>query len=78
MSGLGSRRRAIGKLWGGWRAVWKRSQISMQKPFEYELQQAKDVSNGGTLTNHFILRHLQNRISGFPQTSHFLGFKGIV
>ena len=49
----------------------------MQKPFRYELQLRKDVSNAETLTNHHTSGHLQNRISGLAEGPCFLRFRDI-
>jgi len=50
MSGLGKRRRAMGIL--GFRARWVGSAASSEwgKPFGYELQQRRTVSNANNLT----------------------------
>ena len=63
---------------GVWRAIQKRCRWVDEKPFRYELQLRKDVSNAGTLTNHCTLRHLQNRISDLAEGAHFLRFRDIV
>jgi hypothetical protein len=44
------------------------------KPFGYELQQPRAVSNGGNLTNGTDPRYLQNCISESGRFSHLLGF----
>ena len=41
----------------------ERCRFWMRKPFGYELQQSRTVSNRGNLTNEIDPRHLQNCIS---------------
>ena len=69
--------KAAGGLWGflghGARGR-KRCQFSVGKPFGYELQQPRAVSNGDNLTNETDPRHLQNCISELGCLLHLLGF----
>src|ERR1700730_18391076 len=46
----------------------------MGKPFGYELQQRRTVSNANNLTNEIDPRHLQNCISALGYLPLFLGF----
>ena len=73
MSGLGGRRRAIWDLVSDGRAVGALP-ILGAKPFGYELQEARSVSNEGNLTNEMVPRYLQNCISGFGNILYFLCF----
>src|SRR5262245_9496133 len=63
MSGLGGRRRAMSISAVSGAPVWEALQ-SREKPFRYELQEARTVSNAVNLTNGLTPRHLQNCISG--------------
>jgi hypothetical protein len=46
----------------------------MGKPFGYELQQRRTVSNANNLTNEIDPRYLQNCISALGYLPRFLGF----
>ena len=53
---------------------WERCQSRCEKPFRYELQERRSVSNKGNLTKELPLRHLQNCISDLEDPSYFRGF----
>jgi hypothetical protein len=74
MSGLGKPPAGYGDL--GVTARWLGSAASSEwgKPFGYELQQPRAVSNGDNLTNETDPRHLQNCISELGYLLHLLGF----
>jgi hypothetical protein len=74
MSGLGKPPAGYGDL--GVTARWVGSAASSMsgKPFGYELQQPKTVSNEDNLSNETDPRYLQNCISELGYPLHLLGF----
>ena len=74
MSGLGKPPAGYGDFGGHGALGRKRCQFSVGKPFGYELQQPRAVSNGDNLTNETDPRHLQNCISELGCLLHLLGF----
>jgi hypothetical protein len=74
MSGLGKPPAGYGDLGGHGALGRKRCQFSVGKPFGYELQQSRTVSNGDNLTNETDPRYLQNCISELGYPPDLLGF----
>lgn len=74
MSGLGKPPAGYWDLGGHGAPGRKRCQFWAGKPFGYELQQPRTVSNGDNLTNETDPRHLQNCISELGYPLHLLGF----
>ncbi|HEX9524915.1 MAG TPA: hypothetical protein VF949_18200, partial [Reyranella sp.] len=74
MSGLGKPPAGYGNFGGHGALGRKRRQFSVGKPFGYELQQPRAVSNADNLTNDTDPRYLQNCISELGYPLHLLGF----
>ena len=74
MSGLGKPPAGYGGLGVHGALGRKRCQFSLGKPFGYELQQPKTVSNEDNLSNETDPRYLQNCISELGYPLHLLGF----
>jgi hypothetical protein len=77
MSGLGKPPAGYWDLGGHGAPGRKRCQFWAGKPFGYELQQPRAVSNADNLTNETGARHLQNCISELGYPPAFAGFSCI-